>query len=100
MKRSHWITGAIVLQALWALALVGLVVFLLVLARKASPEVSAGLKTGSAVLGVPALFAIASWYGRCSDSKSKKPVAEQPRAMSRVDLLHSPFSRDTICQIQ
>ena len=41
----------------------GLVVFLLILARKANPEVSAGLKTGSAVLGVPALFAIASWYG-------------------------------------
>src|SRR5262249_19528565 len=63
MKRSYWVTGAIVLQALWALALVGLVVFLLVLARKASPEGSAGLKTASAVVGVPALFAIASWYG-------------------------------------
>lgn len=52
-----------VLQALWALALAGLVVFLLILARTASPEVSGGQKTGSAVLAVPALFAVASWYG-------------------------------------
>ena len=63
MNRSGWITGAIVVQALWALALVGLAVFLLILARTASPEVSAGLKTGAEVLGMPALLAIASWYG-------------------------------------
>jgi|SRR5215471_17020906 len=63
MNRSGWITGAIVVQALWAVALTGLVVLLLVMARTASPESSAGLKTAAAILGVPTLLAISSWYG-------------------------------------
>jgi len=63
MKRSGWITGAIVVQALWAVTLMGLVVFLLIMARTAGPEGSAGLKTGATVLIVPALLAISSWYG-------------------------------------
>src|SRR5215472_3791168 len=63
MNRSGWITGAIVVQALWALALTGLVVLLLVMALKAGPDSSAGLKTASEVLIVPALLAISSWYG-------------------------------------
>ena len=51
------------MQALWAVTLTGLAVFLLVTARTAGPDASAGLKTGAAVLGVPALLAISSWYG-------------------------------------
>jgi hypothetical protein len=63
MNRPGWITAVIVVQALWALALMGIGGFLLTLARIASPEVSAGLKTGATVLVVLALFASASWYG-------------------------------------
>jgi hypothetical protein len=63
MTRSGWITGAIVVQALWAVTLTGLAVFLLVMTRTAGPDASAGLKTGATVLGVPALLAISSWYG-------------------------------------
>ena len=51
------------MQALWAVTLVGLVVFLLVMAWTADPEASAGLKTGATALIVPALLAISSWYG-------------------------------------
>jgi uncharacterized membrane protein (DUF2068 family) len=63
MKRSGWITGAILLQALWAVALLGLTVFLLALARTTAPEASSGLKIGAMVLIVPALLATVSWYG-------------------------------------
>jgi len=63
MNRSGWITGAIVLQALWAVVLTGLVILLLVLARNPVPDASAGLKIGAAALAVPALLAISSWYG-------------------------------------
>ena len=63
MTRSGWITGAIVVQALWAATLTGLVVLLFVMTRTGSPEDSAGLKMGAAILVVPALLAISSWYG-------------------------------------
>jgi len=63
MNRSRWITGAIVAHGLLALALVGLTMFLLRLARTASPEVSQGLKIGALVLWCPALLAATSWYG-------------------------------------
>ena len=63
MKRSGWITGTIVVQALWAVALVALTVFLLVLTRTAAPEASSGLKIGAMVLIVPALLATVSSYG-------------------------------------
>src|SRR5215472_19140057 len=63
MNRSGWITGAIVVQALWAVTLAALAVFLLVMALKAGPDSSAGLKTASEILAVPALLAISSWYG-------------------------------------
>ena len=51
------------MQAMWAGTLVGLVVFLLLLRRTANPEVSAGLNIGATVLLLPALVAIAAWYG-------------------------------------
>jgi len=63
MKRSGWITGTIVVQALWAVVLIALSVFLLVSARKTAPEVSSGLRIGAMVLLVPALLATLSWYG-------------------------------------
>ena len=50
-------------QGLWAVALVALTVFLLVLARTTGPEAASGLKTGAIVLRVPALLATLSWYG-------------------------------------
>lgn len=53
----------VVVQALWGVTLMGLVVFLLIMARTAGPEAWAGLKTGATVLIVPALLAISSWYG-------------------------------------
>ena len=63
MNRSRWITGAIVVHGLLALALVGLTIFLLKLAWTASPEESQGLKIGAMVLWIPALLAATSWYG-------------------------------------
>ena len=63
MNRSGWITGTIVVQALWAVALVGFALFLLILSRTAGSEASAELKTGATVLGVSGLLAIVSWYG-------------------------------------
>lgn len=63
MKRPGWITGTIVVQALWAVVLVALTVFLLALARTTAPEASSGLKIGAMVLIVPALLATLSWYG-------------------------------------
>jgi len=68
MNRPGWITVVIVVQALWVLALVGIAIFLLTLARTASPGVSAGVKTGATVLIVLALFACASWYGLWKDT--------------------------------
>lgn len=50
----------VVVQALWGVTLMGLVVFLLIMARTAGPEAWAGLKTGATVLIVPALLAISS----------------------------------------
>jgi hypothetical protein len=63
MNRSGWITGVVVAQALWALALIGIAVFLIVLARMATPDISSGLKIGALTLAAPALLAAISWYG-------------------------------------
>jgi len=63
VNRSVWITGVIVAQALWALALIGLAVFLIILTRTATSDVSSGLKIGAVTLAIPALLATVSWYG-------------------------------------
>lgn len=63
MNRSGWITGVVVAQALWALALNAIAVFLIVLARTSTSDVSLGLKIGAVMLAVPALLATVSWYG-------------------------------------
>ena len=68
--RSGWITGVIVVQALWTLALVALVVYLLILARSQrilsgpdAADAAHGLRIGAAVIAVPAVFAIVSTLG-------------------------------------
>lgn len=74
MRRSGWITGVVVMQAFWALALVALPIYLLVLARSraivAGPsgaEAASGLKIAAAVFVLPTLLAIASFYGLWKD---------------------------------
>ena len=62
-RRSGWITATIVMQGLWALALLGLPFYLLFLARAAAPEAASGLQIAFWILIVPALFAAISWYG-------------------------------------
>jgi uncharacterized membrane protein (DUF2068 family) len=69
-KRSGWISGVVVLQLLYALMLLSLPVYLLVLTRAsqirnasdAAAEIS-GLKIAAAVLGGPALVALIAWIG-------------------------------------
>jgi Predicted membrane protein (DUF2127) len=70
MKRSGWIIGVVVIQAMWMLVLVALPIYLLVLARSSvivndpdGPDAAHGLRVGAVVLAVPAIFAIASSYG-------------------------------------
>jgi len=69
-KRSGWITGVVVLQLIYALMLLALPVYLLVLARasetRSGPNAEAniaGLKIAAAVLGGPALVALVAWIG-------------------------------------
>jgi len=69
-KRSGWITGVVVIQAMWMLVLVALSLYLLVLARSPAiindpdgPAVAHGLRVGAVAIAVPAVFAIASSYG-------------------------------------
>ena len=70
MKRSGWVTGTIVMQLLWALALMVLFVYLIVLAHTAAvrngpggAEAAWGLKIPALIMFFPALMAIISWYG-------------------------------------
>jgi len=70
MKRSGWITGVILLQFLYALMLVALPVYLLVLTRasqtRSAPDAAdeiSGLKIGAAVLGGPAIATMVAWVG-------------------------------------
>jgi hypothetical protein len=70
VKRSGWVSGVVVIQALWMLALVALPIYLLFLARSSGilhgaegKETANGLRIGAEVTAVPALFAIVSWYG-------------------------------------
>jgi uncharacterized membrane protein (DUF2068 family) len=69
-KRSAWITGAVVLQLIYVLGMLALPVYLLALthasetrnAPDAVEEIS-GLRIAAAVLGAPALMALAGWFG-------------------------------------
>jgi hypothetical protein len=69
-KRSGWITGAVVLQLLYTLMLLALPMYLLVLIRapetRSGPDAQAsiaGLKIAAAIIGGPALLALAAWIG-------------------------------------
>jgi hypothetical protein len=69
-KRSGWITGVIVLQFLYALIMLALPIYLLVLTRASetrnSPDASeeiSGLRVAAAVVGTPALIAFVAWFG-------------------------------------
>ena len=69
-KRSAWITGVLVLQFLYVLGMLALPLYLLVLTRasetrnapNAVEEIS-GLRIAAAVVGAPALIALAGWFG-------------------------------------
>jgi hypothetical protein len=70
VKRSGWVTGTIVMQLLWALALIVISVYLIVLAHisavrngPGAGEATSGLKIAALLLFLPALMAIISWYG-------------------------------------
>lgn len=70
MTRSGWITGAVLLQLFYLLVLLALPIYLLALTRTAETlngpdpaENISGLETGAAVLGAPALVAVAPWIG-------------------------------------
>jgi len=70
VKRSGWVTGAMVLQFLLALFMTALSTYLLFLTRTAyihngaeSVEAISGLKIASATIGFPALALWAGWFG-------------------------------------
>ncbi len=69
-KRSGWITGVVVLQLLYALTLLALPVYLLVLTRapetRSAPnpaEEISGLRIAAAVVGGPVVVALIAWIG-------------------------------------
>jgi hypothetical protein len=61
-KRSAWITGVIVMQALWTLTLLTTSAYLLVHTPR-SPEHAASLRLFGIMFGVPGLIAAAGWVG-------------------------------------
>src|SRR5215471_10938363 len=70
IKRSGWVTGAVVIQILWMVTLVALSIYLLILARSSGilngpdgKDAAHGLRVGAAVIALPALFAALSSYG-------------------------------------
>jgi hypothetical protein len=70
LKRSGWITGAIVAQFLWALALLATSVYLLVLTRSSAirneadaAEAISGLKIAASLIFAPAVVSLLSWFG-------------------------------------
>jgi uncharacterized membrane protein (DUF2068 family) len=69
-KDSGWVTGAIVMQFLWAFVLLVLPAYLLLLARSSeilseqdAAEAVSGLKIAAAILALPALVAAVAWFG-------------------------------------
>jgi len=69
-KNSGWVTGAIVMQCLWAFVLLALPAYLLLLTRSSAilseqdaTEAISGLKIAAAILVLPALVAAAASIG-------------------------------------
>ena len=61
-RRPAWITGVIVMQALWALTLLTIPMYLLV-HTPSKPEHAAYLRFVGIVFSVPGLIAAAGWFG-------------------------------------
>jgi len=61
--RSRWISIAQLLQALWALTLVGLSIYLLVLTRGKPADHADGLRLAATIIFVAGLSVAAGWYG-------------------------------------
>jgi uncharacterized membrane protein (DUF2068 family) len=69
-RDSGWVTGAIVMQFLWASALLVLPAYLLLLARSSAilseqdaAEAISGLRIAAAILILPAIVAAVAWFG-------------------------------------
>ncbi len=62
-KPSRWIAVATVLQAFWALAIIGTSVYLLLLARGKPEEHALGLRIAAGIVVAPGLLAFVSWFG-------------------------------------
>jgi len=103
--RSHsgWITGVIVIQTLWALALVSLVIYLLMLARSAkivnapdAKDAAHGIRMGAAVIAIPALFAIGSTFGLSKERLWGWWVALLSNILMLGTLIYSMLDENTI----
>lgn len=103
MKRSGWITGVIVVQALWMLTLVGLPIYLLILARSSAirsgpdaADAAHGLRVGAAVIALPAVLAIASSFGLWKQKLWGWWVALVSNSLMTGMLIYSTMDENTI----
>ena len=69
-RDSGWVTGAIVMQFLWAFVLLALPAYLLLLTRSSAilseqdaAEAISGLRIAAAILVLPAIAAAVAWFG-------------------------------------
>jgi uncharacterized membrane protein (DUF2068 family) len=69
-RDSGWVTGAIVMQFLWAFVLLALPAYLLLLTRSSAilseqdaTEAISGLRIAAAILVLPAIAAAVAWFG-------------------------------------
>ncbi len=62
-KRQRWVALAILLQAFWALALIALAGYLLVLATSRPPDHATGLRLSAAIIAMPGLIAATGGLG-------------------------------------
>jgi uncharacterized membrane protein (DUF2068 family) len=69
-RDSGWVTGAIVMQFLWAFVLLALPAYLLLLTRSSAilseqdaAEAISGLRIAAAILVLPAIVAAVAWFG-------------------------------------
>jgi len=62
-KRSRWVAAATALQALWALTIIGVSLYLLFLARGRSQEQALGLRIAAGIVFAPGLLALVGWFG-------------------------------------
>ena len=103
MRRSGWVTGVVVVQALWAVTLVGLVIYLLILARSPSilngpdgKDAAHGIRVGAAVIAIPAIFAIVSTFGLWKNKLWGWWVAILSNTLMLGTLIYSMLDENTI----